>query len=121
MYTADDGCMHTHLAHIHRPPIPLKSILHTSSLKTKPTQGLPSAARLLAARPYHSGVLLKKRERCLGLCPPQWPPRLFILSGRYLYRFASERSRHPKGYPIPLEGAEFRCVLALAPVVCWHY
>ena len=71
-------------------------------------QGLPSAARLLAARPYHAGVLLKKRERCLGLCPPQWPPRLFVLSGRYLYRFASERSRRPKGYPIPVEGMDFR-------------
>jgi hypothetical protein len=97
-------------SHLTTPGTPQITNIYTH---THVSQGLPSAARLLAARPYHSGYLLKKRERCLGLCPPQWPPRLFVLAGRFLYRFASERSRRPKGYPIPLEGAEFRCVLWL--------
>ena len=102
------------LALLANPIHPFRAIhtpLSYQNLRARPhDQGLPSASRLLQARPYHSGYLQKKRERCLGHCPPRWPPRLFVLAGRYLYRFASERSRCPKGYPIPIEAANFRSV-----------
>lgn len=82
--------------------------LTTRRFLKRTSQGQPSAARLLAARPNHSGYLKKKRETCLGFCPPQWQPRLFILAGRYLYRFKSDHSTRPKGTPIPVEGADVR-------------
>lgn len=85
-----------------------QAALTRERLLKRTSQGLPSAARLLAARPNHSGYLRKKRETCLGFCPPKWQPRLFVLAGRYLYRFKSDHSLRPKGTPIPIEGADFR-------------
>lgn len=77
--------------------------------------GLPddllTASRLLRARPDHSGWLYKKKERCLGLCPclrPLWQRRFFVISGRFLYRYASPESHVPKGAPLPLESLQVR-------------
>jgi len=74
-----------------------------------PNDSISAAQACRAASSYH-GQLYRKRERCLGCCKPQWKSRLFVIVGRFLYRFTSFESARPKGTPLALEGMEVQAV-----------
>jgi len=70
------------------------------------------AAYELAVRPgARTGYMHKKAARCCkGLldCCPIWNKRYFIIYGDYLYRYASSKSKKPKGMPLMLAVASVR-------------
>ena len=76
----------------------------------------PSTQALLATRPSKVGWLMKKNERCLGLCNawaccrPRWKARFFVLSAGFLFRYKTDTSRRPKGTPLPMDAADARAI-----------
>ena len=76
----------------------------------------PSTQALLATRPSKTGWLMKKNERCLGLCNewmccrPRWKARFFVLSAGFLFRYKTDTSRRPKGTPLPMDAADARAI-----------
>ena len=62
------------------------------------------AAYELCVRPGAKSGFAKKRAArcCKGLldCCPIWNKRFFVLYGDFLYRYASNRSKKPKGVPL---------------------
>mmetsp|Transcript_25477 Transcript_25477/g.74264 ORF Transcript_25477/g.74264 Transcript_25477/m.74264 type:complete len:206 (-) Transcript_25477:46-663(-) len=73
---------------------------------------LPTAQELLQRDPIKSGYMSKRSEQYFGACPlccpARWKQRYFVLSGAYLFRYASEHGTSPKGVPLPLEACTFQ-------------
>lgn len=78
----------------------------TASLVFNMENAASLAAYELAIRPgAFAGYLHKRAARCCkGLldCFPIWNRRYFVLYGDYLYRYASNKSKKPKGVPLML-------------------
>lgn len=91
-----------------------------------------SAPSMLNASPSQSGEVLKLHvpvfytllpaflQRFLSFCfksfAPSWKSRHLIQLGGYIYRFTSEKSKAPKGSPLPVQEVEVHLLEDLADV-----
>ena len=79
------------------------------------SSGKLTADFLLTSDPEHHGYLWKRSRKPLThlfgsrCCADEWKERLFVLSGAYLFRYASDASERPKGVPLPIESISCRC------------